>query len=118
MSSTPLFDSIAQRRDQADAPHSTVRSTPSPALAVVTPVPTSPMSAPVRPSDSTLVPAALVAAIDEIPVRVASALVTEVTIRPEHLVLVETVADAITRAVVDAVVCELDRIARDGVVRV
>jgi hypothetical protein len=122
MSSTPLFDSIAQRRDQADAPHSTPHSTahsaPSPALAVVTPVPTSPMSAPVRPGDSTLVPAALVAAIDEIPVRVASALVTEVTIRPEHLVLVETVADAITRAVVDAVVCELDRIARDGVVRV
>ncbi|WNY33618.1 hypothetical protein Q9Q99_16695 [Curtobacterium flaccumfaciens] len=76
------------------------------------------MSAPVRPGDSALVPAALVAAIDEIPVRVASALVTEVTIRPEHLVLVETVADAITRAVVDAVVCELDRIARDGVVRV
>jgi hypothetical protein len=116
MSSTPLFDSIAQRRDQADAPHTT--PTPSPALAVVTPVPTSPMSAPVRPGDSTLVPAALVAAIDEIPVRVASALVTEVTIRPEHLVLVETVADAITRAVVDAVVSELDRIARDGVVRV
>jgi hypothetical protein len=115
MSSTPLFDSIAQRRDQADAPG----PVPTPARAVVTPaVPTSPMSAPVRPGNSTLVPAALVAAIDDIPVRVASAVVTEVTIRPEHLVLVETVADAITRAVVDAVVSELDRIARDGVVRV
>lgn len=118
MSSTPLFDSIAQRRDQADAPRTTPNRTPSPALGVVAPAPTSPMSAPVRPGDSTLVPAALVAAIDEIPVRVASALVTEVTVRPEQLVLVETVADAITRAVVDAVVFELDRIARDGVVRV
>ena len=70
MSSTPLFDSIAQRRDQADVPS----TTPVPARAVVTPVPTSPLSAPVRPGDSALVPAALVAAIDEIPVRVASAL--------------------------------------------
>jgi hypothetical protein len=115
MSSTPLFDSIAHRRDQADA----LGSAPTPpARAVAAPVPTSPMSAPVRPGDSTLVPAALVAAIDDIPVRVAAAVATEVTIQPEHLVLVETVADAITRAVVDAVVTELDRIARDGVVRV
>ncbi len=35
----------------------------------------------------------------------------------EQLALVEAVADAITRAVVDAVVGELDRITRDGVVR-
>ncbi|MBF4614210.1 hypothetical protein [Curtobacterium sp. VKM Ac-1376] len=116
MSSTPLFDSIAQRRDQADAPGSV--PTPPPARGFDTPVPTSPMSAPLRPGDSTLVPAALVAAIDDIPVRVAGAVVTEATVRPEHLVLVETVADAITRAVVDAVVTELDRITRDGVVRV
>ncbi|QSB24248.1 hypothetical protein [Curtobacterium sp. 24E2] len=111
MSSTPLFDSIAQRRDQPEAP------VPTPARAAAAAAPTSPMTAPVRAGDSTLVPAALVAAIDDIPVRVTPSVVTELRVQPEQLVLVETVADAITRAVVDAVATELDRIARDGVVR-
>ncbi|OIH96619.1 hypothetical protein BIU97_15070 [Curtobacterium sp. MCBA15_009] len=111
MSSTPLFDSIAHRHDHPQA--GSAPSRPQPASA-----PTSPLSAPVRAGDSTLVPAALVAAIDGIPERVASTIATELTVRPEQLVLVETVADAITRAIVDAVVTELDRIARDGVVRV
>lgn len=112
MSSTPLFDSIAQRHDQPEAPAST------PVRAAAAPAPTSPMTAPVRAGDSTLVPAALVAAIDDITVRATPSVVTELRVRPEQLVLVETVADAITRAVVDAVATELDRIARDGVVRV
>lgn len=111
MSSTPLFDSIAQRRERGD-------TTVAPARATDTPAPTSPMTAPVRPGDSALVPAALVAAIDDIPVRVAAAGAAGLAVRPEHRELVETVADAITRAVVDAVVEELDRIARDGIVRV
>ncbi|MFK4482380.1 MULTISPECIES: hypothetical protein [unclassified Curtobacterium] len=111
MSSTPLFDSIAQRRDQPEAP------VPTPARAAAAAAPTSPMTAPVRAGDSTLVPAALVAAIDDITVRVTPSVGTELRVQPEQLVLVETVADAITRAVVDAVAIELDRIARDGVVR-
>lgn len=117
MSSTPLFDSIAQRRDQPEAPV-VPAPVPTPARAAASPAPTSPMTAPVRAGDSTLVPAALVAAIDDITVRVTPSVVTELRVQPEQLVLVETVADAITRAVVDAVATELDRIARDGVVRV
>jgi hypothetical protein len=66
---------------------------------------------------SALVPAALVAAIDEIPQRVGTALSNEVAVTPDQFVLVEAVTDAITRAVVDAVVGELERITRDGVVR-
>ncbi len=98
---------------------------PAPAAAVsvtaartrVVPAPTSPLTAPVPPMRSALVPAALVAAIDEIPQRVGSALPNEVAVTPDQLALVEAVTDAITRAVVDAVVCELERITRDGVVR-
>lgn len=118
MSSTPLFDSIAQRHDQPESPAPAQTPTPTAARAAAAPAPTSPMTAPVRAGDSTLVPAALVAAIDDITVRVTPSVVTELRVHPEQLVLVETVADAITRAVVDAVATELDRIARDGVVRV
>ncbi len=100
-------------------------TTPTPAAAVsvtaartrVVPAPTSPLTAPVSPMRSALVPAALVAAIDEIPQRVGSALPDEVAVASDQLALVEAVTDAITRAVVDAVVGELDRITRDGVVR-
>lgn len=123
MSSTPLFDTIARRAERtAPAQHTVQRPvqtapTPSIARATFTPAPTSPMSAPVEPQDSMLVPAALVAAIDEIPGRVAAAMETEHRVCAEQLVLIEAVADAITRAVVDAVATELERIARDGVVR-
>ena len=123
MSSTPLFDSIA-RRTEGTAAAPVLRNTqqtasaPTVARATFTPAPTSPMSAPVAAQESLLVPAALVAAIDEIPSRVAVAMETEHRVCAEQLVLVEAVADAITRAVVDAVVTELECIARDGVVRV
>lgn len=109
MSSTPLFDSIARR-----APHTgTARRMPAPPAA---PAPTSPMTAPIAPGRSDLVPAALVAAIDAIPQRVGTALPTGVAVPPDQLALVEAVTDALTRAVVDAVVGELERITRDGVV--
>lgn len=106
MSSTPLFDSVIRSREQATVPtHS------------ATPVPTSPMSAPLGARSSAAVPASLVAAIDDIPERVTASLRDEHRVSAEQLVLVEAVADAITRAVVDAVVTEVDRITRDGVVR-
>ena len=133
MSSTPLFDSIALRAerstpasDQAVAVRATsVRAeaaprptpAPEPSRAAAPTAPTSPLSAPIRATDAVLVPAALVAAIDEIPARVTRAMVTEHAVRSDQLVLVEAVADAITRAIVDAVAVELERIARDGVVR-
>ena len=107
MSSTPLFDSVARSREQA--------AVPVPETAA-TPVPTSPMSAPLGVRSSSAVSSALVAAIDDIPQRVAASIWDEHRVAPEQLVLVEAVADAITRAVVDAVVAEVDRIARDGVV--
>jgi hypothetical protein len=106
MSSTPLFDSVIRSREQAAVP---TRS--------ATPVPTSPMSAPLGARSSATVPASLVAAIDDIPQRVAESIRAEHRVSAEQLVLVEAVADAITRAVVDAVVAEVDRITRDGVVR-
>lgn len=105
MSSTPLFDSVARSRERAAAPSR-----------VHAPVPTSPMSAPLGARSSSAVPSALVAAIDDIPQRVVAGIRNEHRVAPEQLVLVEAVADAITRAVVDAVVTEVDRIARDGVV--
>ncbi|TDN46656.1 hypothetical protein EDF64_101523 [Curtobacterium flaccumfaciens] len=124
MSSTPLFDSIARRTEgtasaQSDSAPVTTGgpSLPTTARASFTPAPTSPISAPVRSRDSMLVPAALVAAIDEIPARVVAAADAGHAVRAEQLVLVEAVADAITRAVVDAVVAELEQITRDGVVR-
>ncbi|MFJ6171461.1 hypothetical protein [Curtobacterium sp. NPDC092190] len=141
MSSTPLFDSISRRASRAattapeqaqpavtlpvvPAPAPVPTATPAPAAAVstaartrVVPAPTSPLTAPVSPMRSALVPAALVAAIDEIPQRVGTALPSEVAVTPDQLALVEAVTDAITRAVVDAVVGELERITRDGVVR-
>ncbi|MBA8989855.1 hypothetical protein FHW23_001087 [Curtobacterium pusillum] len=119
MSSTPLFDSIARRTDPsvpaqtASAP-SIARATFTPAPA---PAPTSPMSPPVDTADAVQVPAALVAAIEDVPARVAAAMQNEHVVSAEQLVLVEAVADAITRAVVDAVATELERIARDGIVR-
>ncbi|MBF4582857.1 hypothetical protein ITJ54_09275 [Curtobacterium sp. VKM Ac-2865] len=115
MSSTPLFDAVSRRHDRATLAGPRPTATP---VAAPSPAPTSPLSAPVAAARSTLVPAALVAAIDDIPVRVASALPQVVSVRPEQLVLVEAVADALTRAVVDAVAVELDRIHADGAVRV
>lgn len=106
MSTTPLFDSISRHHER-----------PVAVRAAFTPAPTSPTTAPVAAAHSALVPAALVAAIDDIPARIGAALPKEHAVCAEQLVLVEAVADAITRAVVDAVVTELDRIVTDGVVR-
>ncbi len=127
MSSTPLFDAVSRRTSAPAAPaparsscgrsaRDRPRARASAPLATA-PVPSSPLSAPVPPQASALVPAALVAAIDEIPARLGAALDAEHAVSSEQLALVEAVADAITRAVVDAVVGELDRITRDGVVR-
>jgi len=127
MSSTPLFDAISRRAPRtagtAGAASTPAAPAPTPAARAVTapaaaaPAPTSPLTAPVSPRQSALVPAVLVAAIDEIPQRVSAALPTEMAVAPDQLALVEAVTDAITRAVVDAVVGELERITRDGVVR-
>ncbi|WIB00801.1 hypothetical protein [Curtobacterium sp. MCBA15_012] len=144
MSSTPLFDSIADRASrrgpvsstgtaQADAaaevtgrsntgPTGTPRDDADRAVPVVSSVtsvtaPTSPFAAPVPPQQSALVPAALVTAIDAIPAQARAALGNEHVVGAEQLGLVEAVADALTRVVVDAVVHELERITRDGVVR-
>jgi hypothetical protein len=90
MSSTPLFDAIARRMGQSD-------------------------SAPVRPSID--VPAELVEVIDAVPASLRASLAREHVICHEQLPLVEAVVDAVTRAVVDAVALELDRIVASGVVR-
>jgi hypothetical protein len=118
MSSTPLFDSIARRAERpAPAPIALAAPVePSIARSTFTPAPTSPATAPVEPQGPVFVPASLVAAIEAIPTRVVAA-TTDHAVAPEQLALVEAVADAITRAVVDAVVTEVERIARDGVVR-
>ncbi len=127
MSSTPLFDAVSRRTSapaapapapaaRAAAPLATATA-PVPSSPLSAPVPSSPLSAPVPPQTSAVVPAALVTAIDEIPARLGAALDAEHAVSSEQLALVEAVADAITRAVVDAVVGELDRITRDGVVR-
>ncbi|WP_144710292.1 hypothetical protein [Curtobacterium pusillum] len=106
MSSTPLFDSIARQTDAPSVAHSTISADSAPA---------SPISSPA--SDPVLVPAALVAAIEAIPAPVSGTFETEHPVAAAQLVLVEAVADAMTRAVVDAVASELERIARDGFVR-
>lgn len=70
-----------------------------------------------EPRADTVVPAGLVSAIDAIPARLRTTLAHEHPVAPEDLPFVEAVADALTRAVVDAVVTELDRIATTGLVR-
>lgn len=129
MSTTPLFDSIARRRHAADeggaAPARTVPAVH--AVRVAVPGTASRASVPVSAPDAgptapgaqsqLLVPPALVAAIDAIPARLAARLPERHLVSDEQLALVEAAADAITRAAVDAVVAELDRIAAQGIVR-
>lgn len=100
MSSTPLFDSVAARRPQSSR-------TPAPAQ----------RNAATSPSGSSSVPASLVAAIDAIPHRLSADLGAGLPVTEGQLALVGAVADALTRAVVDAVAAEVERIARDGLVR-
>jgi hypothetical protein len=112
MSSTPLFDSIARL---ADVPTPSALTVPQ--VRVSAPVPTSPISAPVAATAATLVPNALVAAIDDIPAQMIAAAEREVRISPEQRALVEALGDSFIRVVVDALATELERIARAGVVR-
>jgi hypothetical protein len=55
--------------------------------------------------------------IDGIPASLRASLASEYAVGREQLPLVEAVADAITRAVVDAVAVEVDRITTSGVIR-
>jgi hypothetical protein len=85
--------------------------------------PTSPVgpAAPVGPAvpaaPAAVVPTDLIAMIDGIPASLRASLAREYAVGREQLPLVEAVADAITRAVVDAVAVEVDRIIASGVVR-
>jgi hypothetical protein len=126
MSSTPLFDSLRQVRTTDAATPPAPRSVAVPAAQQ--PVPASPIDAPALVHDATAaavavtdpsasVPAGLVSAIDAIPARLRASLAREHQVSPEDLPFVEAIADALTRAVVDAVVSELDRIATTGLVR-
>lgn len=139
MSSTPLFDSLRHHRTSAPAasPRASVTA-PATVPAAQQPVPASPVDAPalvhgaspvapavapatVAPATvarpDTVVPAGLVSAIDAIPARLRTTLAHEHPVAPEDLPFVEAVADALTRAVVDAVATELDRIAATGLIR-
>jgi hypothetical protein len=153
MSSTPLFDSIARRREHlAPAPDRAradtaagdrQRTDTADAGLVAAPVrpvrldaprdlvvqsasgsssPTSPLDGPEREAAAArtpggTVPADLVEMIDGIPAALRASLAREHVVRSEHLPLIEAVVDAVTRAVVDAVVAEVDRIVASGVVR-
>ncbi|MDM7891334.1 hypothetical protein [Curtobacterium caseinilyticum] len=121
MSSTPLFDAFARRSDLRNdsvlRSDSALRNDSAQPGASAVPAPTSPLSAPLPAEETALVPNALVAAIDRIPAGVGAAPTGQHAVTTDQLVLVEAVADAITRAVVDAVVVELERITRDGFVR-
>jgi hypothetical protein len=131
MSSTPLFDSLRQVRttDVTTSPAARPGSAPAAVPAAQQPVPASPIDAPALVHDAaavapvavahpdTTVPAGLVSAIDAIPARLRATLAREHQVSPEDLPFVEAIADALTRAVVDAVVTELDRIATTGLVR-
>lgn len=81
-----------------------VAAVPGPA----TPVPSSPLA---------VVPADLVEMIDGIPASLRASLAREHVVCQEQLPLVEAVVDAVTRAVVDAVAIEVERIVASGVVR-
>ena len=87
-------------------------SVPSADVAAVrgpaTSVPSSPLA---------VVPADLVEMIDGIPASLRASLAREHVVCQEQLPLVEAVVDAVTRAVIDAVAIEVERIVASGVVR-
>ncbi|WP_375342335.1 hypothetical protein, partial [Curtobacterium sp. MCBD17_008] len=74
-----------------------------------------PPVAPVPPAPP--VPTDLIAVIDGIPARLRASLAREYPVSREQLPLVEAVVDAVTKAVVDAIAVELDRITTSGVIR-
>lgn len=96
MSSTPLFDSVARRHDPE-------------------PVPTSPLTGPVAPPRAAAVPDALVSAINSIKSRGVAG--PERALTAEQMALVESVADAMIRAVVDAIAVEVEHILTTGIDR-
>ncbi len=145
MSSTPLFDAIARRSAQSGAAPSSPIATPArtaaharrggsistassaPAVRLDAPagltVPSADVAAVHGPATSVpssplaVVPADLVEMIDGIPASLRASLAREHVVCQEQLPLVEAVVDAVTRAVVDAVAIEVERIVASGVVR-
>ncbi|MDN4647284.1 hypothetical protein [Curtobacterium sp. PsM8] len=142
MSSTPLFDAIARRSAQSGAAPSSPIATPArtaapttiapsastaPAVRLDAPaglsVPSADLAAVHGPASSVpssplaVVPADLVEMIDGIPASLRASLAREHVVCQEQLPLVEAVVDAVTRAVVDAVAIEVERIVASGVVR-
>lgn len=142
MSSTPLFDAIARRSAQSGAAPSSPIATPArtaapttispsastaPAVRLDAPaglsVPSADLAAVHGPATSVpssplaVVPADLVEMIDGIPASLCASLAREHVVCQEQLPLVEAVVDAVTRAVVDAVAIEVERIVASGVVR-
>ncbi|WIE62180.1 hypothetical protein DEI97_003275 [Curtobacterium sp. MCLR17_032] len=142
MSSTPLFDAIARRSAQSGAAPSSPIATPArnaapttiapsastaPAVRLDAPaglsVPSADLAAVHGPATSVpssplaVVPADLVEMIDGIPASLRASLAREHVVCQEQLPLVEAVVDAVTRAVVDAVAIEVERIVASGVVR-
>ena len=132
MSSTPLFDAIA-RRGEHSVPASTgplgapggrvepgaevsAAESPSAPMDAAPPMATVSASATTT-ARSAVVPADLVEVIDGIPARLRASLAREHVVSHEQLPLVEAVVDAITRAVVDAVAVEVERIITTGFVR-
>lgn len=142
MSSTPLFDAIARRSAQSGAAPSSPIATPARTAAPTTIAPSASTAPAVRldapagltvpsvdlaavhgPASSVpssplaVVPADLVEMIDGIPASLRASLAREHVVCQEQLPLVEAVVDAVTRAVVDAVAIEVERIVASGVVR-
>lgn len=142
MSSTPLFDAIARRSAQSGAAPSSPIATPARTAAPTTIAPSASTAPAVRldapaglsvpsadvaavrgPATSVpssplaVVPADLVEMIDGIPASLRASLAREHVVCQEQLPLVEAVVDAVTRAVVDAVAIEVERIVASGVVR-
>jgi hypothetical protein len=139
MSSTPLFDAIARRSERPTTPPAgpapaarldapaglTVPSAGAPvARTARSHTPSSPLDAPaamapvVPITPDAVVPADLVEMIDGIPASLRASLAREHVVCRDQLPLVEAVVDAVTRAVVDAVAVEVERIVASGVVRV
>jgi hypothetical protein len=97
---------------EAPAHPAATSSTPTSSVGPAAPV------GPAVPAASTaVVPTDLIAMIDGIPASLRASLAREYAVGREQLPLVEAVADAITRAVVDAIAVEVDRITTSGVIR-
>ncbi|WP_181439475.1 hypothetical protein [Curtobacterium sp. MCBD17_032] len=104
----PADGSVAAGASTVDAPA-------YPAAAPTTP--TSPVGSAGSAAPTAAVPADLIAVIDDIPASLRASLAREYAVGRNELPLVEAVVDAVTKAVVDAVAVEVDRIITSGVIR-